>query len=109
MTQGYVAGFDVGTTSTKGVVLDPTLAIAASARTEHSVNVLKPGFVEQDAGIWCDDIIKICAQLKERVTLSHVRAVGISSMCPTVLPVSVIGEPLRPASVPDDINNNTAI
>ena len=93
----YTIGFDVGTTSTKGSVLDSNLNIIAGAQTEHSADYPKPGFVEQASNIWWDDIVKITRDLSEKVPLDQVRAVGISSMCPTVLPVSSNGEPLRPA------------
>ena len=93
----YIIGFDVGTTSTKGSVLDSDLNIIAGVQTEHRVDYLKPGFVEQNSNEWWEDIVKITRDLSHKVPFDQVRAVGVSSMCPTVLPISSSGEPLRPA------------
>jgi xylulokinase len=90
-------GIDIGTTSSKAVLVDESMATVASARVGHSVDYPRPGYAEQDSSVWWRDIESLIASLSREADLSLVRAVGISSMGPVVLPVSKDGEPLRSA------------
>lgn len=92
-----IAGFDIGTTSSKLSVIDLGGRIVATAKTRHEVDVVKPGFVEQKAELWWSDIAKLTQLISRQIPLSSIKAVGLSSMCPTVLPVNENGVPLRPA------------
>ncbi len=94
---GLTLGFDIGTTSSKAVVLDERSRRVAGARVEHSVDYPRAGFVEQDARVWLTDIQRLTALLSRTIDLGRIAAVGVSSMGPNVLPVSDAGEPLRPA------------
>lgn len=96
-TEDLILGIDIGTTSTKGAVLDTDLKIVTSARKTHCVSYPRPGFAEQDPLIWWEDVGQVVRKISETISLDRIQAVGISSMCPTVLPVSETGEPLRSA------------
>ena len=95
--QRLTLGIDIGTTSSKAVLLDEQLAVAGAARVEHQVLYPRPGFVEQDAAVWWRDVQQLTRELARSVDLSHVAAVGVSSMGPTIVPLSEAGEPLRNA------------
>lgn len=92
-----IAGFDIGTTSSKLSIIDLEGRIVGTAKVKHKVNVLKAGFVEQGAEIWWNDIVNLTQLIGQQVPLTSIKAVGLSSMCPTVLPVDKNGNPLRPA------------
>jgi xylulokinase len=95
--QRLTLGIDVGTTSSKAALLDEQLAVAGTARVEHQVFYPRPGFVEQDASVWWRDVQQLTRELSRSVDLAAVKAVGISSMGPTIVPLSKAGEPLRNA------------
>jgi len=90
-------GIDIGTTSSKAVLLDGRMASVASARVGHAVDYPRPGWAEQDSAVWWADLRSLIASLAAQVDLSRVEAIGVSSMGPVVLPVTASGEPLRSA------------
>ncbi|SLM18229.1 Pentulose/hexulose kinase [uncultured spirochete] len=90
-----ILGVDIGTASSKAVLIDNRLNIVSEERIQHSIEYVKPGFVEQDPEIWWADVCQLTKSLSKKEYLSKVKAVGISSMGPTVLPVSSSGEALR--------------
>ena len=42
-------GFDIGTTNSKGLVVDTDLGVVASASIPHGVSTPNPGWAEHDA------------------------------------------------------------
>lgn len=90
-------GIDIGTTSSKATLLGEDLGVVASARVAHAVSYPRPGFAEQNAEVWWDDLLSLIRLLSRKADLSRVRALGVSSMGPVVLPLSSAGEPLRSA------------
>lgn len=90
-----VLGVDVGTSSTKGVLvgLDGTL-IASTARA-HDVHRPCSGHVEMDATIWWEEFLSIAEELTGYDV--EVVAVGTSGMGPCVLLSDEADEPIRPA------------
>lgn len=92
-------GIDVGTQSSKGVLVRPDGALVAEARAEHGMDVPRPGWAEQDAdAVWWADVCAISRRLVAEVPPGdRVAAVGVSAIGPTVLPLDDAGRPLRPA------------
>jgi xylulokinase len=64
-TLAYV-GVDVGTSSTKGVLVGPDGAILRSASRAHAVRRPAPGHVEMDAGVWWDELVSIVTEPRTR-------------------------------------------
>ncbi|GGM96460.1 FGGY-family carbohydrate kinase [Streptomyces fuscichromogenes] len=91
-----VLGVDVGTSSTKGVVVDADGRILGEAVRAHAVDRPRPGHVEMDAHVWWDEFVSLAAELLDRDDIA-VRAVGVSGMGPCTLLVDDAGEPVRPA------------
>lgn len=89
-------GVDIGTSSAKGVLVDETGAVVATAIREHQVDRPHPGHVEMDGEVWWSEFGELTAELtsggEHRVT-----AVGVSGMGPCVLVTDEDGRPLRPA------------
>ena len=53
-------GIDVGTSATKGVLVDADGQIVDSARVEHGFDQPQPGFAEQDAEkVWWGDTVAV--------------------------------------------------
>jgi xylulokinase len=89
------AGYDIGTTSSKISIIDNEGRIVASAKVNHSQSFSDDGYPEQDARVWWQDFLKLTAMAGKEIPLSSIKAIGLSSMCPNVLPVSSDGTPLR--------------
>lgn len=98
MSTAAVVGVDIGTSSSKGVLVGTDGAVIATATREHRVERPAPGQVEMDAGIWWDEFAEICRELLAAPSArgAEVLAVGVSGMGPCVLLTDEAGTPLRP-------------
>jgi xylulokinase len=96
MQRRVFLGVDVGTSSSKGVLVDPDGQILRSAVREHTVQRPRPGQVEMDAAIWWDEFVSIASELNAPGDV-EVAAVGVSGMGPCVLVTDEDDTPLRPA------------
>ena len=100
MPTGLVVGIDVGTRSTKGVLVSADDgAVLATATRDHGVVLRPDGGVEQDAdAIWWDETRDVCSELAARAPAgTEVRALGLSACGPCLVPVDASGRALRPA------------
>jgi xylulokinase len=89
---------DIGTTGSKGVLVDLDGNVVAHKGLEHSTDSPRPGWYEQDADqVWWGDLKKIIRGLiaESGVEGSAIAGVGISALSPEMLPVDEGGRPLR--------------
>lgn len=91
-----VVGVDIGTSSSKGVLVDLDGRLLASEVVHHEVQRPGPGMFEMDGAVWWDEFVAIARALLAAQP-AEVRAVGVSGMGPCVLLASEDGQPLRPA------------
>lgn len=92
-----VLGIDIGTGSTKGVLVDGGGRVLATVVVAHGVRLPQPGWVEQDAdAVWWRDVGVVARRLLAEASV-ELRAVCISGVGPCVVPLSRSGAPLRPA------------
>lgn len=91
-----VLGVDIGTSSSKGVLVALDGTILASATREHSVSRPAVGHVEMDPRVWWEEFVSIARELTSAAAATVV-AVGVSGMGPCVTVTDSDGEPLRPA------------
>jgi xylulokinase len=99
MADGYLIGVDIGTYSSKGVLVREDGQVAASHTVGHSMSMPKPGFFEHDAdGVWWHDFVEIVRNLfaKSGVDPRRVLGIGTSAIGSCVLPIDKDGRPLRP-------------
>jgi xylulokinase len=92
-------GIDVGTYSTKGVLVRPDGEILKSHVVEHTMDIPHPGWAEQDADeIWWHDVVAVCRAILDGEPYSgeDVGGVALSAIGPTMLPLDKAGRPLRP-------------
>jgi len=95
-TQRFVLGVDIGTSSSKGVLVDLSGHVVASASRSHDVDRPRVGHVEMDADLWWAEFRSLSLELTGQ-TDGEVIAVGVSGMGPCVLITDENNEPLRPA------------
>ncbi|MGA5500618.1 FGGY-family carbohydrate kinase [Streptomyces umbrinus] len=93
-----VIGVDIGTSSSKGVLVDEGGTVLATAVRPHLVDRPHPGHVEMDARVWWDEFTSITRELlKSAPDGTSVTAVGVSGMGPCVALTDATDTPLRPA------------
>jgi len=93
-------GIDIGTSSSKGVLVDLAGAIIAEHAVPHSFDIPQPGWAEQDADeIWWRDFCAISRALiaKADIDANRIAGVAASAIAPTMLPLDENFRPLRPA------------
>jgi xylulokinase len=60
MTENLCLGLDVGSSSTKAVLVDVDGTVVADARLEHGIERPRPGWAEQDAERdWWGDVVEV--------------------------------------------------
>jgi xylulokinase len=96
MTAECVLGLDIGTASSKAVLVDLEGRIIERAQRAHELSLPRPGFAEHDAEeTWWADVRALTAQLLPKA--SGLRAVCVSGIGPCLLPCDADLRPLRPA------------
>jgi xylulokinase len=96
---GLLLGIDVGTYSSKGVLVETNGTVVRTAMVEHQMSIPHPGWAEQDADIvWWGDVVKICRQLLDGDPYRgrEVASVAVSAIGPCMLPLDSRDRPLRP-------------
>lgn len=91
-----VLGVDIGTSSSKGVLVGLNGDILATAVRCHDVSRPAPGHVEMDAVGWWQEFADIAQELTA-ANDARIVAVGVSGMGPCVLAADDDARPLRPA------------
>ena len=89
-------GIDIGTSSSKGVLVEADGTVVARADVEHATSYPHPGHVEHDAeAVWWADFLTITRELLDG--REPPEALGLSGIGPVLLPADGDGRPLRPA------------
>jgi xylulokinase len=91
-----VLGVDVGTSSSKGVIVDFSGQILAQTSRDHAVSRPQPGWAEMDPALWWSEFTSISQELAQ-LTEVEIVAVGVSGMGPCVAIADQRGVPLRDA------------
>lgn len=96
----FFLGVDIGTYSSKGVLVGEDGAVIASHSVPHGMDMPQPGYYEHDAEqVWWHDFVAITRALLDEtgVDPKQIAGVGASAIGSCVLPVDAAGTPLRPA------------
>ncbi|MEU6551662.1 FGGY-family carbohydrate kinase [Streptomyces sp. NPDC046915] len=96
MLRNAVIGVDIGTSSSKGVLVGLDGALIRSAVREHTPARPGPGRFEMDASVWWREFAELARQLTAPGDTTVI-AVGVSGMGPCVLLTDEYDTPLRPA------------
>jgi xylulokinase len=112
-----VLGIDVGTTSTKVVLADPTAGVLAQASEPVALSSAHPGWAEADPAQWWANLATLVPAVLAAasgatgrpVTAADIAAVATTGMVPAVIPVDGAGRPLRSAILQNDARATTEI
>jgi xylulokinase len=91
-------GVDIGTSSSKGVLVDITDgSVVSTAVIPHTVQRPCAGWVEMDGEIWWDEFVQLTRRLLADAPSARVVCIGVSGMGPCVLLTDDADKPVRPA------------
>lgn len=91
-------GLDVGTSSTKAVLVSPDGSILDSRTREHGVERLPHGVVQMDMGIWWDEFRDLYSDLVANNSV-RIEGIGVSGMGPCMGVATHDDVPLAPAAL----------
>lgn len=95
---GAFLGIDIGTGSSKAVLVDGEGAIIDSARVSHQISLPRPDWAEFDAeGIAWPEVSRLCRELFSRQDPATVAGMCVSAMGPSLVLTGDDLVPLRPA------------
>jgi xylulokinase len=91
-------GVDIGSYSSKGVLVTPDGEVLATATVEHEMSIPRPGWAEHDADtVWWGEFVEITRRLLSGTYSGEdVGAVAVSAIGSCMLPVDKDGNALRP-------------
>jgi xylulokinase len=91
-------GIDIGTSSSKGVLVTSGGMIVARASRAHETATPHPGWFEHDAEtVWWEDFLALTRGLLSVVDGQAIGGLAVSGIGPVLLPADGAGRPLRPA------------
>lgn len=99
-TSELLIGIDLGTASSKGVLVTPDGRIVATATRPRprSMSMPRPGWAEVDAeAVWWGDVTSLCAELVQAADDAPIAAVCVSGVGPCLLLCDEEDRPVRPA------------
>ena len=92
-------GIDLGTGSSKGVVVDPSGTVVATETVAHAMELPRPGWAEVDAErLWWREVCEISRALTARLPVgAAIKAMCVSGVGPCLVLCDAELRPLRPA------------
>ena len=78
----YFVGIDIGTYSSRGILLDENFLVVGDVSAPHGMDNPKPGWFEQDAeAIWWKDLCILSHRLLETTGIdpSQISCIGVSA------------------------------
>jgi len=97
----YLVGIDIGTSGTKGVLMDREGKICARAGREYSIDIPQPGLAEQDPKMWWEATIQATKEVinKSEVNPQQIRGIGLSGQMHGTVFLDKNLQPFRPAII----------
>ena len=95
----YLVGFDIGTTSTRCILIDKSGRLIASATKEYQMDTPKPGWAEQDPDSWWGASVYVIKEVleKSKVDPNNISAIGLSGQMHGSVFLDDSGKVIRPA------------
>ncbi len=91
-------GIDIGTASSKAVLVTPKGDVLASAQVSHGMDLPRPGWAEMDAErVWWADVVALSRQLVDETNRDAIAALCVSGIGPCLLLCDDDLVPQRPA------------
>jgi len=95
----YLLGMDIGTSSTRAIIIDEDGRLIASATSDYPLITLKPGWAEQRPGDWWKASVQVIKKVieKSKVKPEDIAAIGPSGQMHGSVFLDKDGQVLRPA------------
>lgn len=95
----YLIGFDIGTTSTRCILIDTNGKLVASATSDYPMDTPKPGWAEQDPDDWWSGTVATIKEVieKSKINPSNISAIGLSGQMHGSVFLDKEGKVIRPA------------
>ena len=95
----YLIGFDIGTTSTRCILIEASGKLIASATKEYPLDTPKPGWAEQDPDHWWAASVYTIKEVlaKSKVDTGDISAIGLSGQMHGSVFLDKDGKVIRPA------------
>ena len=97
-------GIDIGTTATKGVLLDPEKGLVAEAEAPSTLRSPLAGWAEEDPAQWWENVGAVTRACLAQAAAGPeiIAGVGVSGMVPTLILLDEKGDPLYPSIQQND-------
>lgn len=107
----FLIGIDIGTSSTKTILMNTDGVILAKAQESYPIDVPEIGRAEQSPEIWWRAVVNTLQEIvnKTNIDTSHIRAVGLSGQMHGLVLIDEAGELVRPAIVWSDQRSKTQV
>ena len=101
MVERYLLGIDIGTSSTKTVVLRTDGQVIASVAHEYAVDTPKAGWAEQDPDTWSSAAVRTirAAVAQAGISVDRIAGIGFTGQMHGLVCVDAAGKALRPAII----------
>src|SRR4030042_1924746 len=95
----YLIGFDIGTTSTRCIIIDRSGKLMASASKEYPMDTPRPGWAEQDPDQWWDATVYVIKEVlaKSKIDPQNISAIGLAGQMHGSVFLDREGKVIRPA------------
>jgi len=95
----YLIGFDIGTTSTRCILINIYGKLIASALKEYPMDTPKPGWAEQHPDSWWEASVYTIKEVlaKSKVDPKDIKAIGLSGQMHGSVFLDCHGKVIRPA------------
>lgn len=105
MAEATLIGIDVGTTSTKAVLIDENGRRLATLSRPHPTSRRAEGYAEQNPADWYESVLGALATFEAEHGLSGLKGIGLCSQVNTHAFVDAAGLPLLPAITWQDMRS----
>ncbi len=100
----YLLGIDIGTTSTKVVVIDSAGGMLAEASRPSALSSRQPAWAEEDTDQWWQNLRAVVPEVLDKAGRhpGDIAGIGVSGMVPTLILTGADGQVLRPSIQQND-------
>jgi xylulokinase len=97
----YLLGIDIGTSSTKSVLLEESGTIVAIGQKEYDFDTPHPGWAEQEPEVWWNAAKETIQQVlqKSNIDPKHIKGIGFSGQMHGPVFLDKSGKSIRPAII----------